>query len=198
MKLVFASNNENKLKQVKLLLNHDKIYLPKDLGIENFDVIEDGNTLRENAFKKAHELYKLTKADVFSDDTGLFVKALDNRPGIYSHRYAGEDATDKDNRVKLLSELENFSNRDAYFETVVCFISKDGKAHYFKGKLDGKISLEEKGEGGFGYDKIFYVNKYGKTLAEMDIEFKNKISHRGLAIKKFKEFLEGYYENPCN
>lgn len=198
MKLVFASNNENKLKQVKLLLNNDKIYLPKDLGIENFDVIEDGNTLRENAFKKAHELYKLTKADVFSDDTGLFVKALDNRPGIYSHRYAGEDATDKDNRVKLLSELENFSNRDAYFETVVCFISKDGKAHYFKGKLDGKIALEEKGEGGFGYDKIFYVNKYGKTLAEMDIEFKNKISHRGLAIKKFKEFLEGYYENPCN
>lgn len=198
MKLVFASNNENKLKQVKLLLNHDKIYLPKDLGIENFDVIEDGNTLRENAFKKAHELYKLTKADVFSDDTGLFVKALDNRPGIYSHRYAGEDATDKDNRVKLLSELENFSDRDAYFETVVCFISKDGKAHYFEGKLDGKIALEEKGQGGFGYDKIFYVNKYEKTLAEMDIEFKNKISHRGLAIKKFKEFLEGYYENPRN
>lgn len=195
MQLVFASNNINKLEQVKLLLDNDRVLMPKDVGIEGFDVIEDGKTLKENAFKKANELYKLTKKKVFSDDTGLFVSALDNRPGIYAHRYAGENASDKDNRDKLLKELSDKDNRDAYFLTVICFIDEDGKDYYFEGRLDGKISETELGDGGFGYDKIFYVEKYEKSLGQMDINFKNQISHRGLAMKEFKNFLEEKYEN---
>ncbi|WP_308653348.1 RdgB/HAM1 family non-canonical purine NTP pyrophosphatase [uncultured Anaerococcus sp.] len=195
MKLVFASNNINKLEQVKLLLDNDKVLMPKDVGVEGFDVIEDGLTLKENAFKKANELYKLTKKRVFADDTGLFVKAIDNRPGIYAHRYAGENATDKDNRNKLLEELSDKDNRDAYFLTVICFIDEDGKDYYFEGRLDGAISETELGDGGFGYDKIFYVKEYKKSLGQMDINFKNQISHRGLAMKEFKKFLEENYEN---
>lgn len=195
MELVFASNNINKLEQVKLLLDNDKVLMPKDVGIEGFDVVEDGLTLKENAFKKANELYKLTNKRVFSDDTGLFVKALDNRPGIYAHRYAGENATDKDNRDKLLEELADKDNRDAYFLTVICFIDEDGKDYYFEGRLDGTISKTELGDGGFGYDKIFYVEKYKKSLGQMDINFKNQISHRGLAMMEFKKFLDEKYEN---
>lgn len=198
MELVFASNNINKLEQVKLLLDNDKVVMPKDIGIEDFDVVEDGLTLKANAFKKASELYKLTKRKVFSDDTGLFVKALDNRPGIYAHRYAGEDATDKDNRDKLLEELADKDCRDAYFLTVICFIDEDGKDYYFEGRLDGTIATKELGNGGFGYDKLFYVKKYDKSLAQMDINFKNQISHRGLAMKEFKKFLEERYENINN
>lgn len=198
MELVFASNNINKLEQVKLLLDNDKVVMPKDIGIEDFDVVEDGLTLKANAFKKASELYKITKRKVFSDDTGLFVKALDNRPGIYAHRYAGEDATDKDNRDKLLEELADKDCRDAYFLTVICFIDEDGKDYYFEGRLDGTIATKELGNGGFGYDKLFYVKKYNKSLAQMDINFKNQISHRGLAMKEFKKFLEERYENINN
>lgn len=190
MRLVFASNNINKLEQVKLLLDNEKVLMPKDVGIEGFDVVEDGKTLKENAFKKANELYKLTKEKVFSDDTGLFVKALDNRPGIFAHRYAGENATDKDNRNKLLRELSDKDCRDAYFLTVICFIDENGNDYYFEGKLEGCIAVNEQGDGGFGYDKIFYVPEYEKTLAQMDINFKNKISHRGLAMKEFKKFLD--------
>lgn len=198
MELVFASNNINKLEQVKLLLDNDKVVMPKDIGIEGFDVVEDGLTLKANAYKKASELYKITKRKVFSDDTGLFVKALDNRPGIYAHRYAGEDATDKDNRDKLLEELADKDCRDAYFLTVICFIDEDGKDYYFEGRLDGIIATKELGNGGFGYDKLFYVKKYDKSLAQMDINFKNQISHRGLAMKEFKKFLEERYENINN
>lgn len=198
MQLVFASNNINKLEQVKLLLENDKVVMPIDVGVQGFDVIEDGLTLKENAYKKAHELYKITKKKVFSDDTGLFVEALDGRPGIYAHRYAGEDATDKDNREKMLEELKDSDNRKAYFKTVICFIDDDGKDYYFEGKLDGEIARKELGEGGFGYDKIFYVEKYDKSLGQMEIDFKNQISHRGLAMKEFKKFLDEKYENSHN
>lgn len=198
MQLVFASNNINKLEQVKLLLDNDKVVMPKDVGVDDFDVIEDGLTLRENAFKKANELYKITRTRVFSDDTGLFVEALDGRPGIYAHRYAGEEATDKDNRDKMLEELKKSDNRNAYFETVICFIDEDGKDYYFEGRLNGEIAKKELGDGGFGYDKIFYVEKYDKSLGQMDIDFKNQISHRGLAMKEFKKFLDEKYENSNN
>ena len=198
MELLFASNNINKLEQVKLLLDHENVLLPKDIGIEGFDPIEDGNTLKENAYKKALELYKLTGKKVFSDDTGLFVKSLDGRPGLYSHRYAGNNASDKDNRDKLLSELEDEFDRQAYFLTVVCFIDENGKDYYFEGRLDGRIADKEYGTGGFGYDKIFYVDEFSKTLGQMDIEFKNTISHRAKAVEEFKKFLVNTYENLNN
>ena len=120
MKIVFASGNVNKLEQVRRLLDNESIVLPKDIGLDNFEVDEDGDTLEKNAYKKASTIYNKTKRMVFSDDTGLFVKALDYRPGVKSHRYAKEDATDKDNRAKLLQELEGISDRSAFFKTVIC------------------------------------------------------------------------------
>lgn len=197
MTLVFATNNENKVKEAKKILAYDNILMPKDLDIE-FDVLEDGATLKENAYKKAKALYDILKTNVFSDDTGLFVKALDNRPGVHSHRYAGDKASDKDNRNKLLSELSNASNRDAFFKTVICFIDVSGKDHYFEGRLDGKISYEDKGESGFGYDKIFYLENFNKTLGQLGLDKKNELSHRHEAMKKFKEYLDNIYESTNN
>ena len=198
MELIFASNNKHKLEQIRLLLNNDHIMMPSDFGIDNFEVVEDGQTLKENAYKKAHELYKITRKNVFSDDTGLFVNALGGAPGVHSHRYASENPTDKENRDRLLKDLESQNDRSAYFLTVICFIDENENIHYFEGRLSGHICQTELGEGGFGYDKIFFVDEYDKSLGQMEINFKNKISHRGKAIAKFKEFLGRQNENINN
>lgn len=189
MELLFATGNKDKLKEVKEMLSNDSIKMPIDIGISNFDVVEDGNTLEENSYKKASALYQLTGRAVFADDTGLFVKALDNRPGVHSHRYASANATYEDNRKKLLDELSNKDDRSAYFETVISYINLNGKVFRFTGRLDGYISEIEKGSGEFGYDKIFIPENSQKSLAEMTIEEKNQISHRARAMAKFKKFL---------
>ena len=133
MTLLFATGNIDKLKQVELMI--DNLKSPKDFDLDDIEVVEDGKSLKENAYKKAKTYFDLAKVPTISDDTGLFVKALDNRPGIYAHRYAGEDATYKDNRDKLLSELKDKDNRDAYFKTLVCYIDENGKDYYFEGCL---------------------------------------------------------------
>lgn len=189
MELLFATGNKDKLKEVKEMLSNDSIKMPIDIGISNFDVVEDGNTLEENSYKKASALYQLTGRAVFADDTGLFVKALDNRPGVHSHRYASANATYEDNRKKLLDELSNKDDRSAYFETVISYINLKGEVFRFIGRLDGYISEIEKGSGEFGYDKIFIPENSQKSLAEMTIEEKNQISHRARAMAKFKKFL---------
>lgn len=189
MQLLFATGNKDKLKEVKKMLANDSIKMPIDIGISNFDVVEDGNTLEENSYKKASALYQLTGRAVFADDTGLFVKALDNRPGVHSHRYASANATYEDNRKKLLDELSNKDDRSAYFETVISYINLKGEVFRFIGRLDGYISEIEKGSGEFGYDKIFIPENSQKSLAEMTIEEKNQISHRARAMAKFKKFL---------
>lgn len=189
MELLFATGNKDKLKEVKEMLSNDSIKMPIDIGISNFDVVEDGNTLEENSYKKASALYQLTGRAVFADDTGLFVKALDNRPGVHSHRYASANATYEDNRKKLLDELSNKDDRSAYFETVISYINLKGEVFRFTGRLDGYISEIEKGSGEFGYDKIFITENSQKSLAEMTIEEKNQISHRARAMAKFKKFL---------
>lgn len=189
MQLLFATGNKDKLKEVKKMLANDSIKMPIDIGINDFDVVEDGKTLEENSYKKAYELYKLTGREVFADDTGLFVKAIDNRPGVHSHRYASANATYEDNRKKLLDELSGIEDRSAYFETVISYIDSKGEIFYFTGRLDGYISEIEKGEGEFGYDKIFIPENSQKSLAEMTIEEKNQISHRARAMAKFKKFL---------
>lgn len=189
MELLFATGNKDKLKEVKEMLSNDSIKMPIDIGISNFDVVEDGNTLEENSYKKASALYQLTGRAVFADDTGLFVKALDNRPGVHSHRYASANATYEDNRKKLLDELSNKDDRNAYFETVISYINLKGEVFRFTGRLDGYISEIEKGSGEFGYDKIFIPENSQKSLAEMTIEEKKQISHRARAMAKFKKFL---------
>ena len=188
MTLLFATGNIDKLKQVELMIENLKS--PKDFDLEDIDVVEDGKSLKENAYKKAKTYFDLTKVPTISDDTGLFVEALDNRPGIYAHRYAGEDATYKDNRDKLLSELKDKDNRDAYFKTIVCYIDENGKDYYFEGILEGTITKEEIGQYEFGYDQIFLPNGSDRTLGQMTEKEINQISHRSKAIESFVKFYK--------
>lgn len=194
MKLILATSNKDKVSEIKDILK-DKVDVlsPKNLDIDKFEVVEDGKTLIENAYKKAKTLYDLKKLPTLADDTGLFVKSLNLRPGIYSHRYANENPTYKENRDKLLFELKDKEDRTAYFMTVVCFIDSSGKDHYFEGKINGEITKEEYGDKDFGYDQIFKVKD--KTFGEMKEEEKNLYSHRAIALNKFKNFIENNYEN---
>lgn len=188
MTLLFATGNIDKLKQVELMI--DNLKSPKDFDLNDIDVVEDGKSLKENAYKKAKTYFDLAKVPTISDDTGLFVEALDNRPGIYAHRYAGEDATYKDNRDKLLSELKDKDNRDAYFKTIVCYIDENGKDYYFEGILEGTITKEEIGQYEFGYDQIFLPNGSDRTLGQMTEKEINQISHRSKAIESFVKFYK--------
>lgn len=188
MTLLFATGNIDKLKQVELMI--DNLKSPKDFDLEDIDVVEDGKSLKENAYKKAKTYFDLTKVPTISDDTGLFVEALDNRPGMYAHRYAGEDATYKDNRDKLLSELKDKDNRDAYFKTIVCYIDENGKDYYFEGVLLGTITKEEIGQYEFGYDQIFLPKESDRTLGQMTEKEINQISHRSKAIESFVKFYK--------
>lgn len=194
MEIVFATGNKNKLQQISLMLDQFDLKSPVDYDIYDFEVEEDGQTLKENAYKKAKALFDEIHLPVFSDDTGLFVDALDGRPGVHAHRYASEYATYKDNRDKLLFELNGITNRDAHFETVICFIDRDGNDHYFMGELDGIITREEIGDYDFGYDQIFKPDGEDRTLGEMTDEEINHISHRSKAINHFKKFLEENYD----
>lgn len=190
MKIVLATSNKDKVREIKEILGENiKIYTTKDYNINNFEVEEGGETLKENAYKKAKTLYDILKVPTLADDTGLFVKSLDLRPGVYSHRYAGDNPTYKDNRDKLLDELKNSENRDAYFKTTVCFIDDKGKDYYFDGQINGEISKKEYGDKDFGYDQIFKVKELDKTFGQMTDEEKNLYSHRSLALEKFKKFL---------
>lgn len=190
MKIVLATSNKDKVREIKEILGENiKIYTTKDYNVDNFEVEEDGETLKENAYKKAKTLYDILKVPTLADDTGLFVKSLDLRPGVYSHRYAGDNPTYKDNRDKLLDELKNCESRDAYFKTTVCFIDDKGKDCYFDGQINGEISKKEYGDKDFGYDQIFKVKELDKTFGQMTDEEKNLYSHRSLALEKFKKFL---------
>ena len=188
MTLLFATGNIDKLKQVELMI--DNLKSPKDFDLDDIDVVEDGKSLKENAYKKAKTYFDLAKVPTISDDTGLFVEALDNRPGIYAHRYAGENASYKDNRDKLLSELKDKDNRDAYFKTLVCYIDENGKDYYFEGILEGTITKEEIGQYEFGYDQIFLPKGSDRTLGQMTEKEINKISHRSKAIESFVKFYK--------
>ena len=188
MTLLFATGNIDKLKQVELMI--DNLKSPRDFDLEDIDVVEDGKNLKENAYKKAKTYFDLTKVPTISDDTGLFVEALENRPGIYAHRYAGENATYKDNRDKLLSELKDKDNRNAYFKTIVCYIDADGKDYYFEGILEGTITKEEIGQYEFGYDQIFLPKESDLTLGQMTKKEINQISHRSKAIESFVKFYK--------
>ena len=188
MTLLFATGNIDKLKQVELMI--DNLKSPKDFDLDDIEVVEDGKSLKENAYKKAKTYFDLAKVPTISDDTGLFVEALDNRPGIYAHRYAGEDATYKDNRDKLLSDLKDKDNRDAYFKTLVCYIDENGKDYYFEGILEGTITKEEIGQYEFGYDQIFLPNGSDRTLGQMTEKEINQISHRSKAIESFVKFYK--------
>lgn len=194
-KLLIASNNAHKAEEIKEMLagTGTEIYTLKDKDVD-IDVIEDADTLEGNALKKAREVFATSNMPVISDDTGLFVKALREKPGVYSARYAGEDASYEDNCDKIISELKSFGMEysPAYFKTVIClYIDKD-EHHFFEGVSNGQIITEMRGKEGFGYDPLFIPKGHIRTFAEMTSEEKNKVSHRGRALEGLKEFIESY------
>ena len=186
-KIVFATGNPNKLKEIKSAINSFEIVGLKDLGITD-DIPETGDTLKKNALQKAKYVYEKTGFDCFSDDTGLEIEALDYRPGVYSAMYAGPDCNAENNMRKVLEELGETPNRNAQFKTVIALIL-EGKEYFFEGVVKGEILKEKTGKDGFGYDPIFRPLGYKESFAEMSIAQKNEISHRGLAVKKLVEFL---------
>lgn len=188
-KLVFSTNNEHKLEEVKSILEpFYQILSLKDIN-DYTDIPETGTTLEENAIIKAQYLWNTYHLDCFADDTGLEVATLNNAPGVYSARYAGEQKSSANNVVKLLKEMEGKEDRRARFRTVIALII-DGKQYLFEGKVEGNIINEPKGTSGFGYDPVFKPTGYDKTFAELSLADKNKISHRARAVQELALFLK--------
>jgi XTP/dITP diphosphohydrolase len=192
MKIVFATGNEGKVKEIKAMLAGTGIEL---VSLNNYSnvpkIIEDGQSFKENALKKARIISEFTGETVLADDSGLMVDALNGEPGIYSARYAGPKATDVENNARLLAELKNIpaEKRAASFHCALVLYRKDGTFDSFEGKWQGQIIDERRGSNGFGYDPIFWVPELKMTAAELPSEIKNKVSHRGQALAKFKSSL---------
>ena len=190
-KLILASRNKNKIEEMKQLVAHLGVDVLSALDFPDLEEVEeDKPTLEGNALKKARYVNQQTGIPALSDDTGLEVEALDGAPGVYSARYAGENATYQDNVLKLLGALEGKENRKAQFRTVVALVDEE-KEWTFEGVCKGKIIAEQIGKKGFGYDPIFMPDEFAESFAQMDPNIKNLISHRGKAVQKFLEFLEG-------
>lgn len=198
-RIILSTGNLHKVNEIKGILKDMpfEVVSKDDLGFKDFDVVEDGTTLQENALKKAEELHKLTKGIVIADDTGLYVDALDGEPGVYSARYSGENATDADNNKLLLNKLKDVpeEKRTAFFETVIAIVLEDGSKLMAEGICRGSIAFRERGERGFGYDPLFVVEGTNKTFSEMTEEEKNKISHRANALINLKDKLEALFED---
>lgn len=189
-KLVFATNNAHKLKEIREIIGDKwEILSLAEIGCD-VDIPETADTIEGNAKQKARFIKENFGYDCFADDTGLMVDALDGAPGVYSARYAGPAHDSEANMALLLKNLESAQNRDARFVTVICLIL-DGEEHCFTGTVEGTLTRERHGEGGFGYDPIFKPNESDSTFAEMSSDEKNRISHRGRATAKLLEYLSG-------
>lgn len=201
MKIVFATNNQHKLQEIRDILGSEfEIVSLKDIGCD-VDIPETGNTLEENAMQKAQYVYDHYNLSCFADDTGLEVEALNGEPGVHSARYAeGTDHDSEANMAKLLRKLEGKDNRKARFRTVIALIQKLDvcpcgctsikKVNRFEGIVDGSIATEKHGTAGFGYDPIFVPEGYDKSFAELGESIKNGISHRARAVAKLAEYLK--------
>ncbi|MBR2007025.1 MAG: RdgB/HAM1 family non-canonical purine NTP pyrophosphatase [Alistipes sp.] len=190
MKLVFATNNAHKLREVSQVVG-DKFTLitPRECGIDE-DIPEEQPTLEGNALQKARYIYARTGMDCFADDTGLEVDALGGEPGVRSARYATDGHDDEANKRLLLERMQGVEARGAQFRTAIALII-GGKEYLFEGIVRGNITLEEQGDGGFGYDPLFVAEGCEQSFAEISAEEKNEISHRGRAVRKLAEFLQG-------
>ena len=198
-RIILSTGNVHKVNEIKGILKDMpfEVVTKDDLGYQNFDVVEDGSTLLENAFKKAEELHKLTKGIVIADDTGLYVDALNGEPGVFSARYAGENATYAENNQLLLNKLKDVlkEKRTAHFKTVIAVVLEDGSKLMAEGICRGSIAFRQRGNRGFGYDPLFVVEGTDKTFSEMTDEEKNKISHRAKALINLKNKLEAAIED---
>ncbi len=189
MKLVFASNNKNKIQEIQALVPKTiQIVSLEEIGCTE-DIPETADTIEGNAILKANYVTEKYGYNCFADDTGLEVEILNGAPGVYSARYAGEQKDANDNMDKLLDELKDKSNRKANFKTVIA-LNLNGKQNLFTGIINGKIIDEKIGTNGFGYDPIFVADGYNKTFAELSMEEKSTISHRGIAVKELILFLQ--------
>nr|WP_321487613.1 non-canonical purine NTP diphosphatase [uncultured Draconibacterium sp.] len=189
MKLVFATNNKHKLEELQAILG-DQFTLLSLKDIECFDEIpEEQPTLEGNASQKAYYIYDKFGMNCFADDTGLEIKALNGEPGVYSARYAGEDKNSEANMKKVLEKLTKINEREARFRTVISLVI-DGEEKQFEGIVNGEILTEKRGDSGFGYDPIFKPEGLDQSFAEMGLEDKNKISHRGRAVQKLVDYLK--------
>jgi len=187
MKLVFASSNKNKIKEIhQLLPSSIQILSLEDIGCFE-DIPETANTIEGNAILKANFITEKYGFNCFADDSGLEVDALNGEPGVFSARYAGEPKNDDNNIAKLLLNLKDKTNKKANFKTVIC-LNINEKQHLFTGIINGNITESKIGTNGFGYDPIFVPDSYSKTFAELTIEEKSSISHRGIAVKQLVDF----------
>lgn len=194
-RVLFATGNEGKMREIRSILADTGVEVcsMKEAGV-SVDIVEDGTTFEENALIKARAVAAaLTETDsvVLADDSGLVIDALGGEPGIYSARYMGEDTSYEEKNTNLIGRLEGVPDekRTARFVCAIAAVLPDGREYMVQAAIEGRISYEQKGEGGFGYDPIFYVPEFGKTTAEMTAEEKNKVSHRGKALEQMKEVL---------
>ena len=195
-KIIFATGNPNKLKEIRAILPTFDIISAKDAGI-SLDIEETGTTFRDNAYIKAKAIWDITGGIVLSDDSGLEVDYIGGEPGIYSSRYMGEDTSYTVKNQNIISRLKDAkgNERSARFRACICAVLEDGSAIFTEGSMEGLISQTISGENGFGYDPILYLPEYNKTSAEIDPDEKNRISHRGKALTAMKKKLEEIYES---
>lgn len=193
--IIFATTNEGKMKEIKLILS-DLDYEIVSLKDANIDVtiVEDGHTFEENALIKAKKIHELTGAMVLADDSGLEVDYLDKAPGIYSARFLGEDTPYTEKNNYIIEQLKNATGmeRSARFVCAIACVFETGESKTTRATIEGTIGYEEKGTNGFGYDPIFYIPEYDCSAAELSLEQKNKISHRGKALKQMKELIKAH------
>lgn len=196
-RIVFATGNEGKMREIRAILADAgcEILSMKEAGIQA-DIIEDGSTFEENALIKAKAVAEHTDAIVLADDSGLEIDYLNKEPGIYSARYLGEDTSYRIKNQNLIDRLEGVPDekRTARFVCAIAAVFPDGTSLVTRGTIEGRIGYEERGEGGFGYDPIFYVPEFGKSTAELSAEEKNAVSHRGRALRRMKEELKNKFQ----
>jgi XTP/dITP diphosphohydrolase len=200
MRLVIASNNEHKIREIKEILNgtFDEMVSMREAGI-GAEVVEDGTTFQENALKKAKEIFELSNADaVLADDSGLMTDALCGAPGVYSARFAGEGHNDEANNKKILKLMENVpeEQRTCRFASAVALVRKGKEPLVAMGYCEGRLLYGPKGNNGFGYDPLFYTDVFKRSFAECTAEQKNSISHRGNALKALRKMLESERQDP--
>ena len=188
-KLVFATNNDHKLRELKQILSSEfELLSLNEIGCTD-DIPETGTTLEANAAQKSFYIWNKYGVNCFADDTGLEIETLGNEPGVYSARYAGEGRDASDNMLKVLEKMKYETNRNARFRCVISLVI-NGEEEQFEGIVEGEILTEKHGVAGFGYDPIFMANGFNQSFAEMSADDKNKISHRGRAVMKLVEYLK--------
>jgi XTP/dITP diphosphohydrolase len=185
--LVIASNNKGKILEIRSMIDNIILLSLSDIGYTK-EIPEPYDMFEMNAHAKAFTLFQYTGKNVFADDSGICVNALDGKPGVFSARYAGEGATDEANLHKLLYEIKDKEDRTAYYKAVICLLWSND-VHYFEGTCHGTIIDTPRGIGGFGYDPVFVPDGYDQTFAELPLDIKNTLSHRGIAVKKMVDFI---------